>query len=101
MQQILLFILLGLGSGALIAALALAVVVTYRGSGIINLATGAVAMLAGYAFWSLRADVLGAPALACGQNPAAPGVCNDRAQFFLYKGKHQFVKVASWLQPPS
>jgi branched-chain amino acid transport system substrate-binding protein len=44
---------------------------------------------------------LGAPALACGQNPAAPGVCNDRAQFFLYKGKHQFVKVASWLQPPS
>jgi branched-chain amino acid transport system permease protein len=59
-QQILLFILLGLGSGALIAALALAVVVTYRGSGIINLATGAVAMLAGYAFWSLRTDVLGA-----------------------------------------
>jgi branched-chain amino acid transport system permease protein len=67
-QQILLFILLGLGSGALIAALALGVVVTYRGSGIINLATGAIAMLAGYAFWSLRANVLGvqmgtAPAL--------------------------------------
>ncbi|MGE5286628.1 MAG: ABC transporter permease subunit [Micromonosporaceae bacterium] len=69
MQQILLFILLGLGSGALIAAIALGVVVTYRGSGIINLATGGVAMLAGYAFWSLRTDVLGvqlatAPALA-------------------------------------
>jgi branched-chain amino acid transport system permease protein len=67
-QQILLFILLGLGSGALIAALALGVVVTYRGSGIINLATGAMAMLAGYAFWSLRTNVLGvqmgtAPAL--------------------------------------
>ncbi|MBO0851319.1 MAG: branched-chain amino acid ABC transporter permease, partial [Pseudonocardia sp.] len=60
MQQILLFILLGLGSGALIAAIALGVVVTYRGSGIINLATGGVAMLAGYAFWSLRTDVLGA-----------------------------------------
>ena len=44
---------------------------------------------------------LGAPELACGKNPAAPGVCNDRAQFFQYKGKHEFVKVASWLQPPS
>jgi branched-chain amino acid transport system permease protein len=68
-QQILLFILLGLGSGALIAAIALGVVATYRGSGIINLATGGVAMLAGYAFWSLRTGELGpqlgtAPALA-------------------------------------
>ena len=53
MQQILLFILLGLGSGALIAAIALGVVVSYRGSGVINLATGGVAMLAGYAFWEI------------------------------------------------
>jgi len=68
-QQILLFILLGLGSGALIAAIALGVVVSYRGSGVINLATGGVAMLAGYAFWALRTGRLGphlavAPALA-------------------------------------
>jgi branched-chain amino acid transport system permease protein len=68
-QQILLFALLGLGSGALIAAIALGVVATYRGSGIINLATGGVAMLAGYAFWSLRTGELGprlgtVPALA-------------------------------------
>jgi hypothetical protein len=28
-------------------------------------------------------------------------VCNDRTQFFLYKGKHVFVKSAGWLQPPS
>ena len=54
MQQVLLFVLLGLGSGALIAGIALAVVLTYRGSGIINLATGAVAMLSGYAYWSLK-----------------------------------------------
>ena len=53
MQQILLFSLLGLGSGALIAGIALGVVLTYRGSGIINLATGGVAMVAGYAFWAL------------------------------------------------
>jgi len=57
-QQILLFILLGLGSGALIAGIALAVVLTYRGSGIINLSTGAIAMLGGYAFWALNAGKL-------------------------------------------
>jgi branched-chain amino acid transport system permease protein len=68
MQQLLLFVLLGLGSGALIAGIALAVVLTYRGSGIINLATGGVAMIAGYAYWSLRTGEYGthfgtAPAL--------------------------------------
>src|SRR5215470_74093 len=52
-ETILLFILLGLGSGALIAGIALGVVATYRGSGFINLSTGAIAMLGGYAFWSL------------------------------------------------
>jgi branched-chain amino acid transport system permease protein len=54
MEEILLFILLGLGQGALIAGIALAVVLMYRGSGIINLSTGGIAMLAGYAFWSLN-----------------------------------------------
>ena len=58
MQEILLFILLGLGSGALIAGIALAVVLSYRGSGIINLSTGAIAMLGGYAFWALNAGRL-------------------------------------------
>jgi branched-chain amino acid transport system permease protein len=68
MDQVLLFALLGLGSGALIAGIALAVVLTYRGSGIINIATGGVAMLAGYSFWSLKTGEYGtefgtAPAL--------------------------------------
>jgi branched-chain amino acid transport system permease protein len=58
LQQILLFILLGLGSGALIAGIALAVVLFYRGSGIINLSTGAIAMLGGYSFWALNAGKL-------------------------------------------
>ena len=44
---------------------------------------------------------LGAPSLACGKYPSAPAVCNDRAQFFEYHGKHMFKKVAPWLQPPS
>ena len=54
MKDVLLFILLGLGGGAVIAGIAMAVVITYRGSGIINLATGAIAMVAGYAFWALK-----------------------------------------------
>jgi branched-chain amino acid transport system permease protein len=53
MDQIVLFALLGLGTGALIAGIGLGVVLTYRGSGVINVATGAVAMAAGYAFYSL------------------------------------------------
>jgi len=57
--QILLFALLGLGSGSLIAGMALGVVLTYRGSGIINVAIGAVAMLGGYSYWSLRTGVYG------------------------------------------
>lgn len=44
---------------------------------------------------------LGAPSLQCGKYSSAPAVCNDRTQFFLYKGKHVFVKSAGWLQPPS
>jgi branched-chain amino acid transport system permease protein len=68
MRDILLFALLGLGSGALIAGIALAIVLTYRGSGIINLATGGIAMLAGYSYWSLKTGEYGtefatAPAL--------------------------------------
>ena len=59
MEQVLLYILLGLASGALIAGIAVGVVVVYRGSGIINLALGGYAMLAGYAFWALNTDQLG------------------------------------------
>jgi branched-subunit amino acid ABC-type transport system permease component len=57
--QILLFALLGLGSGSLIAGMALGIVLTYRGSGIINIAIGAVAMLGGYSYWSLKTGIYG------------------------------------------
>jgi branched-chain amino acid transport system permease protein len=57
MDQIVLFALLGLGTGALIAGIGLGVVLTYRGSGVINVATGAMAMAAGYAFYSLKTVV--------------------------------------------
>ncbi|MEA2177468.1 MAG: branched-chain amino acid transport system permease protein livM [Solirubrobacteraceae bacterium] len=59
MKELLLFAVLGLGQGALIAGVALGVVLTYRGSGIINLATGAVAMVGGFAFWALKTGEIG------------------------------------------
>ena len=59
MNEILLFLLLGLGTGGTIAAIAVGIVVTYRGSGFINLAAGAIAMLAGFSFWALRTGELG------------------------------------------
>ena len=46
MKDIILFVLLGLGAGAVIGGIAMAVVITYRGSGIINLATGAISLVA-------------------------------------------------------
>ncbi len=54
MSQIIVFLLLGIGAGGLIAGVGMGVVLSYRGAGVINLATGAVAMLAGYFFWSIR-----------------------------------------------
>jgi branched-subunit amino acid ABC-type transport system permease component len=53
-QQIVLFAILGLGAGSLIAGIAIGIVLFYRGSGIINLSTGAIAMLAGYCYWMLK-----------------------------------------------
>lgn len=48
------FLLLGSGNGAVFAALALALVVTYRSSGVINFATGAIALYVAYTFAYLR-----------------------------------------------
>lgn len=44
----------GFALGALVAAIALGLVVTYRGSGVVNLANGAVAMYAAYVYADLR-----------------------------------------------
>jgi len=45
---------LGLGNGATFAALGLAIVLVYRSSGVINFATGAQALYAGYTYAFLR-----------------------------------------------
>lgn len=54
-----LFAILGLGPGALIAGIAVALVASYRGAGVINLAAGATAMVSGYTFWSLTQGFFG------------------------------------------
>jgi branched-chain amino acid transport system permease protein len=51
MENVLLYSLLGLGIGGLIAGLAVAIVLVYRGSGVINLATGAFGMVGAYLYW--------------------------------------------------
>src|SRR5882762_9083115 len=48
------FLVLGLGNGAVFAALALALVMTYRSSGVVNFATGAIALYAAYTYAFLR-----------------------------------------------
>ena len=58
-MEVIVFTLLGFGSGALIAGIAIGLVLTYRGSGIINLAMGAVAMVSAYAFWALTNEKVG------------------------------------------
>ena len=54
MEQLLLFAILGLGSGALFAGVSLSLVLTYRGSGTVNIAAGAIAMLGAYLFYGMR-----------------------------------------------
>jgi branched-chain amino acid transport system substrate-binding protein len=46
-------------------------------------------------------QALGAPELECGYDSSAPGVCNNRSQFFEYAGKNMWIKEAGWLQPPA
>ena len=76
-----LFALLGLGTGALIAGIGLGVVLSYRGSGVINVATGASAMVAGYLFFALRdMAVLPAVVLALG-GTIALGVATELLVF--------------------
>ena len=50
------FLLLGLGAGAVYAAIALGLVLTHRASGVVNFAHGAIAMYATYVYVGLRVD---------------------------------------------
>lgn len=48
------FALLGVGTGAMYGAFAMSVIITYRGSGVINFAVGAMAMIPAMVFAELR-----------------------------------------------
>lgn len=63
MKEYLLFALLGLGAGALYAALAQGIVLAQRGAGVINLANGAIAMYVAYTYAGLRQGRLMVPPL--------------------------------------
>jgi len=54
MNAVILFLILGLGSGAVYAALSLGLVVTYRSSGVVNLASAAIALYIAYTYAYLR-----------------------------------------------
>ena len=103
MRDDLLYAALGLGAGALIASIALGVVLIYRGSGVINVATGAIAMVAAYFFWALRTGFFGfelssAPAfvltLAC---MAVFGVLIELAIFRPLRNTAPLAKLAASL----
>jgi sulfate-transporting ATPase len=53
--------MLGLGNGGVFAALALALVITYRASGVVNFATGAMALYVAYTYAGLRQGELLVP----------------------------------------
>jgi branched-subunit amino acid ABC-type transport system permease component len=54
MSEYVLFALLGLGSGAVVALLSCGLVVGYRGSGVVNFALGSIAMYTAYTDLALR-----------------------------------------------
>ena len=62
MKEILLFAIVGLGTGTLTAARAVAVILTYRDSGVVNLTSRTMAMNPSSALWMLRFGLPG-PAL--------------------------------------
>lgn len=54
MQQFLLFAAIGLGSGAVFAILATGLIITFKGTGVINFAAGAMGLWSGYVYSELQ-----------------------------------------------
>lgn len=61
MTEHIVFLLLGLGNGAVYAALGMALVVTFRSSGVVNFSTGAIALYTAYTYAFLRRGELFVP----------------------------------------
>ena len=61
MDQLLLFVMLGLGAGAAYALLGLGIVLIYKGSGVVNFAQGAIAMFSAFVCSALVREGVPAP----------------------------------------
>jgi ABC-type branched-subunit amino acid transport system ATPase component/branched-subunit amino acid ABC-type transport system permease component len=61
MSDVVKFAILGLGLGAIYAALGQSVVIVHRGSGVLNFASGAVGTLGAYVFYDVRTHGLPTP----------------------------------------
>jgi ABC-type branched-subunit amino acid transport system ATPase component/branched-subunit amino acid ABC-type transport system permease component len=70
MSTFVLFLILGLGSGAVYAALGIGLVVTYRSSGVVNLATAAIALYVAYTYAFLRQGKLVDPVPGLNPTPS-------------------------------
>src|SRR5579871_4698236 len=64
-HDVLRFAILGLGAGAIYGLTALGIAVTYRASGVVNFAAGAIGMLGAFIFYGQR-DAGAGPILAWG-----------------------------------
>src|SRR5580698_3426350 len=53
MSELITLLLLGLGSGSMIALSGLGLVLMYRSSGVVNFSTGGIGMASSYVFWDL------------------------------------------------
>jgi sulfate-transporting ATPase len=79
-----LFTILGAATGALYSLGALGLVLTYRGSGTINFAAGAVGLLGAFSYWGLTSvGVPAAPAVIIGT--AASGVLGYLTYLFMWR----------------
>jgi ABC-type branched-subunit amino acid transport system ATPase component/ABC-type branched-subunit amino acid transport system permease subunit len=56
LSSVLTFAIFGAASGALYALSAMGIVMTYRGSGVVNFASGAIGMVGAFVFWELNTN---------------------------------------------
>jgi sulfate-transporting ATPase len=85
MTEVIQFAVLGLGAGAIYVLLAQGVIAVYRGSGVINFAAGAQAMLGAYLFIELR-DEHGLPVgIAIGGAALATGIVGALIQLGIMR----------------
>ncbi|MQY02088.1 ABC transporter permease [Actinomadura macrotermitis] len=100
MDQLILFILLGVGPGAMYAGLAQSLVLTHRGAGIINISAGAMAMWGAYTFYGLRDGHLLLPFLYPGLGGPVPVIPSFLLAVALSAGLGALIDVAvfKWLR---